>query len=562
MLIALAALATLTTVAPDPGTLCATPLRAAHTLLDNLQPQRYRPEVAATCARAPEGVDPAELVRRVETLKRVFDASGLRISVDKLPDVSDHTDPGTGRHEVILHQGLSEIVLVRDDGGWHLPPHVIQQVPELAATTFVLDLGGVVQQLPPWMRAPVLGLMGWQLIYLVLLLVLGLIVRTVVAWFVAGWARRLMERLRISWGRDLLGSASQPLGTLALSGILAVGMPVSNLPVALAAVGLIAIRLIAALAAVMVLYRIVDLFAAYLSDRADRTSTKLDDQLVPLVRKALRVVVISLGVVFVLQNLDVDVGSLIAGLGLGGLAFALAAKDTVANLFGSLTIFLDKPFQIGDWVAVAGTEGIIEEVGFRSTRVRTFYNSLVSVPNAKIADAVVDNYGLRRYRRTVTTLGVTYDSTPDQIEAFCDGIRAILQAHPRTRKDYYEVHFSGYGDHSLNIMLYFFFEVPSWSEELRARHEVYLDILRLAEKLSIRFAFPTRTLHISSQAMPRPVDENEPPQPDWLRQRVQEFGPGGTLVHKPGPRLTHGYFAGAERGDHDRTIEDEPNRAS
>ncbi len=543
--------------APDPAVLCGTPQRAAHTFLDNLQPGRYLPEVAATCAQAPQGVSSTELQQRVETLKRLYDSLGYFILVDKIPDLSDHRDPASGRAEVVLHTGLAEVVLVRDDVGWRFPAHVIDRIPELAASTFVFDISSLVRRLPNWLRNPVFGVAGWQLVFLVMLGFVGLLVRSLVAWFVAGWARRLMKRLGVTWGEELLVQASQPLGTIALAGVLVLGLPAASLSVGLAAIASVAVRLIAALSAVMVLYRVVDLLGAYLASRAEATDTKLDDQLVPLVRKALKGVVIALGAVFVLQNLDVDVGSLIAGLGLGGLAFALAAKDTVANLFGSFTIFLDKPFQIGDWITAAGTEGVVESVGFRSTRVRTFYNSVVTVPNAKIADAVIDNYQQRQYRRSFSTLGLTYDTTPDQIEAFCDGVRALIQSHPATRKDYYEVHFSGYGDFSLNVMLYFFFDVATWTDELRARHEIYLDILRLAEQLSVKFAVPTRTLHIDSQAMARPVDELDSPQPDWLRERVKEFGPNGSRVLPPGPRLTHGYFAGAERGDHDRKPEEQ-----
>lgn len=540
----------LTVMTVAPAEPCATPQRAARTFLDNLQLHQQRPDLAARCAQSPPGMNADELKQRVQDLKTVFDSAGYRIAVEHLPDRSDHIDPESGLAVVILHQALPDVVLAHDDVGWRFPARVIEAVPDLVAETFVLDLSGVARRLPGWMRTPVLGVAPWQAGYLALLILLGVLLRVLVAWFVAGWARRVMERLRVPWGRDLLGLASQPLGTLALAGVLALGVPAARLPVGLAAVFGLGIRLLAALALVMVLYRIVDLFGAFLADRAQTTETKLDDQLVPLLRKGLKVMVVAMGAVFVLQNLDVDVGSLLAGLGLGGLAFALAAKDTVANLFGSVTIFLDKPFQIGDWVVMSGVEGIVEEVGFRSTRVRTFYNSLVSVPNAKIVDAIVDNYGRRRYRRTFATLGVTYDTTPQQIEAFCDGIRAILKAHPLTRKDYYEIHFTGYGEFSLNIMLYFFFEVPSWTDELRARHEVYLDIHRLAERLGISFAFPTRTLHVDRHATAEARPLHPAPGTDELKREVEAFAPGGEAVVAPGPRLTHGYYAG---GLDDRT---------
>ncbi|MCP4853098.1 MAG: mechanosensitive ion channel, partial [Fuerstiella sp.] len=139
--------------------------------------------------------------------------------------------------------------------------------------------------------------------------------------------------------------------------------------------------LVAAVGVLQVAYRAIDIFMDVLARRASQTESKLDDSLVPLLRTAVRLFVTFVGLLFVLQNLDINVSSLIAGLGLGGLAIALAAQDTVRNLLGGVTIFADKPFEVGDWVVVDGVEGTIEAVGFRSTRVRTFYNSLISVPN-------------------------------------------------------------------------------------------------------------------------------------------------------------------------------------
>ncbi len=265
-------------------------------------------------------------------------------------------------------------------------------------------------------------------------------------------------------------------------------------------------------------------------------------------RKTLKVFVVALGFIFVLQNMDVDVGSLIAGASLGGLAFTLAAKDTVANLFGSVSIFADRPFQVGDWVVIEGAEGIVEEVGMRSTRLRTFYGSLVTMPNSKIANATVDNYGMRVYRRTVATLDVTYDTTPEAMEAFCDGIRAILQANPKVRKDYYEVHFTAFAASSLQVMVYFFFKVSSWSEELRERHHVFLEILRLAKGINVEFAFPTQTLHVDSLAQATAPASRTPPSEASLREAVLAFGPGGSASRPAGPHITDGFFARPDEG--------------
>jgi MscS family membrane protein len=306
----------------------------------------------------------------------------------------------------------------------------------------------------------------------------------------------------------------------------------------------LAIRVVLVFSAVWVVYRMADLFGVWLLDRAERTATKLDDQLVPLVTKALKLFVVAVGAVFILQNLDVDVAGLLAGLGLGGLAFALAAKDTVANLFGSATIFADRPFQVGDWVVIGGAEGTVEQVGFRSTRIRTFYNSLVSIPNAKVGESLIDNYGARRYRRYKAHLDITYDTPTEKIQAFVEGVRAAVQANPHMRKDYYHVYFNDFGPASLKILVYVFFEVPTWADELRERHNFLLEIMRVAEELGVEFAFPTQTLHVASQAPaampaePRVLSETE------LIAAVEAFGPGGAKARPAGPRLTGGFVAG------------------
>ena len=244
-----------------------------------------------------------------------------------------------------------------------------------------------------------------------------------------------------------------------------------------------------------------------------------------------------MGVILILQNNGYNVASLIAGLGIGGLAIALAARDTLANFFGSVTIFVDKPFRIGDWIKVAGVEGTVEEVGFRSTRIRTFYNSLVSVPNSNISNNEVDNLGLREYRRLLTTLNLTYSTTPEQMEAFVEGIKAIVKSNPHFRQDFYEVHFNAFGAHSLDVMIYVFFKVPDWSTELQQKHNFFLEVLKLAKEVGVEFAFPTQTLHVDSFHKDEPRQVGETKTEEELASSVIEFGPNGTKSNPEGLRI-------------------------
>jgi len=244
-------------------------------------------------------------------------------------------------------------------------------------------------------------------------------------------------------------------------------------------------------------YHIIDIVCSFLEQKALETENKFDDILIPLLRKTFKTFLIITGVIIIGDSLTLDVKSIVAGLGIGGIAFALAAKDTIANLFGSLTIILDRPFQIGDWVVIDGTiEGSVEEVGLRSCRIRTFQDSLITLPNGKLTNADINNYGRRKFRRLNTKLGVEYDTTPESIEEFCDEIKKLILNHPKTKKDGFYVYFNEMGDFSLNILLSLLWAVKDKQEELEQSHYLYLEILKLGKKLNINFAFPTQTLHI------------------------------------------------------------------
>ena len=265
------------------------------------------------------------------------------------------------------------------------------------------------------------------------------------------------------------------------------------------------LRFFAVFAGAWVLLRLIDLASSYLATRAKRTASRFDDVLVPLMTTIVKGIVILMGLLVCAETFNLNVNTLLGGLGIGGMALALASKDAVSNLFGSMTVLMDRPFEIGDWVITEDIEGTVEMVGFRSTRIRTFYNSLITLPNSRLTTAVVDNMGRRRYRRVKTTLGVQYNTTPEQIDAFCEGIRELIRRSPATRKDYYHVYFSGFGECSLDIMIYFFLRVPDWSGELKERHRLFGEILRLAQELKVEFAFPTRTLHMHPEsALPAP----------------------------------------------------------
>lgn len=256
----------------------------------------------------------------------------------------------------------------------------------------------------------------------------------------------------------------------------------------------ILLKIFAAYFVIRLAYMAVDATGRLLEELAKKTENTLDDQLAPFFTKTLRVLVVVLGILILLQNLGVNVMSLLAGLGLGGLALALAAQDTAANVFGSIMIILDRPFQVGDWVKVADTEGAIEEIGFRSTRIRTFYNSLVTIPNSVMAKEKIDNMGVRPSRRIRHTIGIAYETSTDKMKQFEMMITQYLEHHPLVDKNNITVRFNLMGDFNLQILVNCFIFAATGPIELQFQEDLLFTIKDMAAQIAVEFAYPTQTV--------------------------------------------------------------------
>jgi MscS family membrane protein len=327
-----------------------------------------------------------------------------------------------------------------------------------------------------------------------LLLAVAWVIRVLVIAVLGVLIKRLM--VRWAWLENLFGNLKGATGGLALGATLIYIQPELQLPVVLAATLMTAGRLITALSLLGLLFVLIDAFADGLERRADATESRMDDQLVPLIRKSLKIVTGVVGLLWILEGFDVDVTSLIATASVASLGIALAAKDTVANVFGSVMVFIDKPFQIGDYVTILGVSGTVEEVGFRTSRLRTPIGSLITIPNARMTDSQVENLGARPNRRYDTSVGLTYDTPPDRVQAFCAGAVAIIEAHPITVKDKNIVRFVSFGPSSLDIQVRCWFDTTSFDQEAVAKHQLNMELLRLAEALGVAFAFPSQSVYL------------------------------------------------------------------
>lgn len=470
-------------------------------------PARPDLETAVRCldlSQLPPGVQSLRGGELAVALKNVIDRTRY-VQLDAVPVAP------AGDRWLFADYDRGSIELVRrPDGRWLFSAATVAAVDDIRREVSDRDVVAGVEDVtrpvspamwmrslvPSTLRSRVFLLEGWQWIAILVVILLGVVAGRIFG-VIAGLSldRFLRQQFR-HVDAGLLAKAIQPASVFVMVVLWGLGVAWIGLPVAVLRVYVDAVVVAGVVAFVIVAYRLVDVLCAVLEERAKDTASRFDDLLVPLIRKSLKVFVVAVGAVMVAQNLGTDVTSLVAGLGLGGLAFALAAKDTVGNLFGSVTVLVDRPFQVGDWVKIGDVEGTVEELGFRSTRIRTFYNSLITLPNSNLITAAVDNLGARTYRRWSTRLGIAYDTPAATVDAFCEGIRELVRRHPYTRKDYFHVYFNEFGAACLEILLYVFFQAPDWATELRERHRLGVDILRLARRLGVEFAFPTQTLYL------------------------------------------------------------------
>ncbi|OFZ31323.1 MAG: hypothetical protein A2622_01665 [Bdellovibrionales bacterium RIFCSPHIGHO2_01_FULL_40_29] len=259
-------------------------------------------------------------------------------------------------------------------------------------------------------------------------------------------------------------------------------------------------KLILAFYFIRICYLAAEAFGDLLHQWAKNAKTVIDDQLAYFVSRTIKVFVVVIGCLIALQNFGINVTALLAGLGIGGIALAFAAQDTVANVFGTITILLDSPFKIGDRIKIGDTEGTVEELGFRSTRIRTFYNSLIIIPNSTVAKEKIDNFASRngwvRFRHTI---GLTYETTPELIQQFCDQLKSTLTQDPTIDRDRFAVTFNSFGDSTLNIVVNFHFHIDTPEEEF-IRAQKYLQVIHhIVIQMKLDFAFPTRTMIIQNK---------------------------------------------------------------
>jgi MscS family membrane protein len=341
------------------------------------------------------------------------------------------------------------------------------------------------------------GIQLWQWLGLALFLVAALLVGFLTSFV----TRRLLQRLSglTSWRWDdlLVKRLGAPI-TLALAmfafALLVPLLALSQGPLELLRSGC---KLIGLFSLGWVLIRIVDVIGehtfGYFKERADEMGMAM----VPVARKILKPIILAILLVVSLQNLGMNVSGLLAGLGIAGLAISLAGKNTIENLFGSLVIAFDRPFKLGDTIKVGDLFGTVEDLGLRSTRLRTLDRTLVTIPNAQLADSKVENFSRRDRMRLLAVLGVRYETTADQLRLILDEIKRALLAHPRVWQEGFSVRFVGYGDSSLDLEVICYVTTADWGEFTGIREALLLELGAIVDRAGSEIAFPSHTIYMT-----------------------------------------------------------------
>jgi MscS family membrane protein len=327
----------------------------------------------------------------------------------------------------------------------------------------------------------------------VALLVIWLL-RRVLAALVVAPLRRLAKRTNATWDDVLLDTIIIPSRLVIMAVGLAVGAQILQVDIQTSQFVEHFIRTLLIIALFLAAFRAVNVLAPSSNRLFRLTGLTINERLLPFTRTATKLILAALALVIIIQEWGYDVSGLVAGLGLGGLAFSLAAKDTVENLFGFTTIVGDQPFMVGEYIKTNDVEGIVEHVGIRSTRVRQPDQSYVTVPNSKLASAPVLNWSRLSKRWYNTTLRVTYDARRSDLTQLMDGIRAMLLEREQVETGSIVVHFINFGDHGFEILVRCYIRLADWNTFTAEKEIINLEIMRIFEELNLKIAFPSRTL--------------------------------------------------------------------
>ena len=350
----------------------------------------------------------------------------------------------------------------------------------------------------------ILGISAWQFLAAFLTILVGLIFKRILVGYIEKKIETFVKKTEAEWDDLLFEAITKPVNAFIMIGAVHVAafilvFNLENFPTNFIGKSY---TVLLGLILVWGVYRLVDVVAHYLDELVSSKDEELKGQFVPLIKKALRIFVVVVGALTVLATIGVNITGLAALLSVGALAISMGAKDSVANLVGTVNILSDRPYKVGDWITVGSDiDGDVEEIGFRSTKIRMFDKTLMTVPNGTLATETIKNWSRMPMRRIKMTIGITYDATPDQIREALKRIETLLKEDEGVDQEYMLVQFTDFGPSSLDVFLYYFSKSTVWKEYLDTRERVNLKIMECLEEMGLELAFPTQTMHLKGDGL-------------------------------------------------------------
>lgn len=465
-----------------------------------LQKDSYNPGKAA---KTIYGLEKNSAVDKAIKIKKVLDGKGLYLDFNKIPNNPNYNDSiGYSSYFKFIPfpDRMPQIYVEKIDENWYYSTETVNNIDKIYESVFPWYVSKLQNLVPAYGHKTVFNIEVWQYIFLLIIVSLTLVIFLItkrLAFFILQKVQLRITKHDANFQvKQELKKLAHPISLLVALQFVDIVFPSLQFSLSINKWVFLAVNISQTVFWIYVFLKLVKVAMRVYSEFTERTHGKLDDQLVPILHNFLTGIVIIFGAFKLLHLFGLDTTTLLAGATIGGLAFALASQDTVKNLIGTITIFLDKPFHIGDWIEAGEVTGTVEQVGFRSSRVRASDTSLYQIPNSKLSEMVIKNSGVRLFRRYSTTLGLRYDTPPVLIDAFTEGIRKIIKAHPETRKEAFVVEFTGFGDSALEIMVNVFFVSLAWSDEQASKHKLHIAIVKLAKAIGVDFAFPSSTLMI------------------------------------------------------------------
>lgn len=488
------------------------PYQAIYNHIHHLEDQNYN--LSQSAKSFPERFSLVERQEMAQKLKIILDSKGLVIDYTVLPKNPDFMDSITLDHRFFpfpLKYPALSVVKINEE--WKYSIETSLDIESSYRSVMPIWSENLLQRIPSFMHKKIFNITIWQYAGIFILILCTWLINYLLSYIVDLIILRLLyknENLEVTHSKTVYKMANY-ISLVILVFFLKYFIGKLLLPSNISSVIISIMDIFQTVFILLLIFQIIALLKIYLTNYTAKTESKLDDQLVPVFSKGLKVIFSFIAFLHILALMGVNITALIAGASIGGLALALAAQDTFKNMFGSIMVFLDQPFQIGDFIITSEIEGTVASVGLRSTRIRKIDTSIISVPNGNLANTTVTNLGKRMNRIVEFTIGILYSTERTAIKNFVDLLRTIPAKHQAVSPENQFIYLRNLGNSSIDIYFRIYVEVHNLEEELKARELIIYDIIKAAEESGVSFAFPSSSVYIEPTEITKTWIKNDKP---------------------------------------------------